>query len=293
MFQKAERKKAKLRLALCGPSGSGKTYGALQVAKGLGGKIAMIDTENGSGELYADVCDYDVAQLEAPYSPDRYIEMIRGAEAAGYNVLIIDSLSHAWTGEGGVLDMHDKAAASSRSGNGFAAWREVTPKHNALVEAILRSNLHIITTMRTKTAYEIVEDDRGKKAPRKIGLAPVQRDGMEYEFTVVLDLSVDKHIATSSKDRTRLFDGQHMVLTPAVGESLLNWLESGVDMDAIKRQQADSIRARIAKCADVEALSALYSEAQTVIHPKTDAALWGGLKEEFGKRGAELKEKAA
>lgn len=289
MFQKAERKKAKLRLALCGPSGSGKTYGALQLAKGLGGKIAMIDTEHGSGELYADLCDYDVARLDAPFSPDRYIEMIQGAEAAGYDVLIVDSLSHAWTGEGGVLDLHDKAAAASRSGNGFAAWREVTPKHNALVTAILTSGLHIITTMRTKTAYEIVENDKGRKEPRKIGLAPVQRDGMEYEFTVVLDLSVEKHIASASKDRTQLFNGRHMVLSPEVGSDLRDWLESGIDLDAVKRQQADAIKARIAKCLDVEALTALYSEAQATIHPARERDLWEEIRGEFKTRGEKLK----
>ena len=174
MFRKAERKQAKLRLALCGPSGSGKTYSALLIAQGLapGGKIALIDTERGSGELYADLTEYDVAPLEPPYTPARYIELIESAEEAGYDVLIIDSLSHAWTGEGGVLDMHDKAAAASRSGNSFAAWREVTPQHNQLVDAILGANLHIITTMRTKTAYDLVDDGRGKKKPVKIGLAP-------------------------------------------------------------------------------------------------------------------------
>lgn len=229
MFRKAERKKAKLRLCLCGTSGSGKTYGALQLAQGLGKKIVMIDTENKSGDLYAHLCDFDIATLEAPYSPDKYIELIKGAEKAGYDVLIIDSLTHAWTGEGGVLDMKDQATKAIKGNNSFTAWREVTPKHNALVDAILQSPLHVITSMRTKTAYEIVENDRGKKAPVKIGLAPIQRDGMEYEFTVVLDLSIDGHIATSSKDRTGLFDGKHMMLKPDTGKMLLDWLETGVE----------------------------------------------------------------
>jgi len=231
MFTKAERKKAKLRLALCGPSGSGKTYSALLIALGLApnGKIALIDTENGSGELYSDIADFDVATLRPPFMPDRYMGLIRGAEQAGYDVLIIDSLSHAWAGEGGILDMHDKATLASRSQNSFAAWREVTPQHNALVETILGSGLHIITTMRTKTAYDMVDDGAGKKKPIKIGLAPVQRDGMEYEFTSVLDLSVEGHIATASKDRTRLLDGKHFVPTPATGEMLREWLEAGKD----------------------------------------------------------------
>jgi len=125
MFRKAERKKAKLRLGILGPAGSGKTYSSLLIAQGLNGSVALIDTEHGSGELYANLIDYDVATLNPPFTPQRYIELIKNAEEAAYNTLIIDSLSHAWSGEGGVLDMHDKASASVR--NSFAAWREVTP----------------------------------------------------------------------------------------------------------------------------------------------------------------------
>lgn len=108
LFNRAERKKAFLKIAITGVSGSGKTYSALQLAQGLGGKIAMIDTENGSGELYSSLCDYDVAPMSAPFSPEKYIEYIHEAEQAGYSVLIIDSLSHAWAGEGGLLEFVDK-----------------------------------------------------------------------------------------------------------------------------------------------------------------------------------------
>jgi len=249
MFRKAERKQAKLRLALCGPSGAGKTYSALLIAQGLapGGKVALIDSERGSGELYADMLAYDVAPLEPPYTPARYIELIRGAEQAGYDVLIIDSLSHAWSGDGGVLDMHDKATAASRSGNSFAAWREVTPAHNQLVDAILGVDLHVITTMRTKTAYDLVDDGRGKKKPVKIGLAPVQRDGMEYEFTLVMDLSVEGHVATASKDRTRLFDGSHFMPTLDTGEALREWLESGKDPAEESKRILKRLKAQVTK----------------------------------------------
>lgn len=244
-FQRAERKKAKLRLCLSGPSGSGKTYSALKIAMGLGGKIAMIDTENGSGELYAHLTEYDVMQLGAPYSPDRYIQAIKESERLGYNVLIIDSLTHAWTGEGGVLEMVDKAAKASTSGNSFTAWRNVTPKHNQLVDAILTSKLHIITTMRTKTEYVIEENDKGKKTPRKIGMAPIQRDGMEYEFTVVLDISTDSHVASSSKDRTGLFDGKPDVLSENTGKTLLEWLESGKSQEEVEKETYDAAVSRV------------------------------------------------
>lgn len=224
-FRKAERKKAKLRLGLCAPSGGGKTLSALLIAQGLGGEIAMIDTENGSGDLYSDRCDYDICPIGPPFSPQKYVAAIKEAEAAGYNVLIIDSLSHAWAGEGGILSEVDRRKGS---GNQFAAWRDVTPMHNNLVNAILQANMHIIVTMRTKTAYDMVKDEKsGKIKPVKIGLAPVQRDGMEYEFTAVFDIRQEDHMATTSKDRTSIFDGQYFIPSIETGKQFLTWLEAG------------------------------------------------------------------
>ena len=229
MFRKAERRKAKLRLAITGPAGSGKTYGALTLAQGLGGRIAMIDTENGSGDLYADLCDYDVETLAAPYSVQKYLAAIHEAEAEGYDVLIIDSLSHAWTGEGGLLDVHSQMTSESKSGNSYVAWRRITPMHNKLIETMLASSCHIIATMRSKTDYAQFQNDRGRTEIRKVGLAPVQRDGMDYEFTVVFDLGME-HTVTVSKDRTRLFDHQVFTITQDTGRILKNWLESGAEV---------------------------------------------------------------
>jgi AAA domain len=141
--------------------------------------------------------------------------------------------------------MHDKATLASTTKNSFTSWREVTPQHNALVDAIIGADLHIITTMRTKTAYDLVDDGKGKKQPVKIGLAPVQRDGMEYEFTLVFDLSVEKHIATATKDRTSLFDGQYFVPSPATGETLRQWLESGKDLVEASRELLESLKERV------------------------------------------------
>ena len=234
-FRKAERRNAKLRLGITGPAGSGKTYGALLVAFGLGGKIAMIDTENGSGDLYSALGDYDVCSLQAPFTVQKYLEAIKMAENAGYDVIIIDSLSHAWAGEGGLLDMQGKIADSGRK-NSFAAWREVTPYHNKLVETILASKCHIIATMRSKMEYIQVENEHGKKEIRKVGLAPVQRDGMEYEFGTVFDLSVN-HFVNVSKDRTSMFDGQMFKLSEDTGRVLKEWLESGIDYDAIRKRK--------------------------------------------------------
>ncbi|MBQ7156111.1 MAG: AAA family ATPase [Synergistaceae bacterium] len=228
MFRKAERRKAKLRLAITGPAGSGKTYGALTLAQGLGGRIAMIDTENGSGDLYADMCDYDVETLSAPYSIQKYLAAIHEAEASGYDVLIIDSLSHAWAGEGGLLDVHQHLTQSMKSGNSYAAWNKITPMHNKLIETMLASSCHIIGTMRSKTDYAQLQNDKGRSEIRKVGLAPVQRDGMDYEFTVVFDLSMD-HSVTVSKDRTGLFDGQIFQITQDTGKILKGWLNSGAE----------------------------------------------------------------
>ena len=226
-IRKAERKKAKLRLGIAGPSGSGKTYGALKTAFGLGGKIGLIDTENGSGDLYADLGEYDVITLPAPFTVPKYLEAIKTFEKADYDVIIIDSLSHAWAGEGGLLDKQGKLA--DRGGNSYTAWRVVTPEHNALVEAMLQSRSHIIATMRSKQEYILETNDKGKQTPRKVGMAPVQREGMEYEFTVMLDVDMG-HNTTASKDRTRLFDGQVFTLNESIGEKLLSWLNAGADI---------------------------------------------------------------
>ena len=232
MYRKAERRKAKLRLAITGPAGSGKTYGALLIAQGLGGKIAMIDTENGSGDLYSAVCDYDILNINAPFDPRKYIQAIHDAENEGYNVLIIDSLSHCWISEGGLLDIKEQLALSGKY-NSFSAWSKVTPLQNKLIEAMLTSKCHIIATMRSRTDYVQVVNDKGHTEIRKVGLAPVQRDGMDYEFSLVFDLN-NEHTVTVSKDRTSLFDGQSFILSPEVGSKLLEWLNSGKDIPDTK-----------------------------------------------------------
>ena len=232
IFRKAERRKAKLRLAITGPAGSGKTYGALQVAQGLGGRIAMIDTENGSGDLYSSICEYDIMNINAPFDPRKYIQAIHDAENEGYDVLIIDSLSHCWISEGGLLDMKEQLATSGKY-NSFSAWSKVTPIQNKLIEAMLTSKCHIIATMRSRTDYVQVVNDKGRTEIRKVGLAPVQRDGMDYEFSVVFDLN-NEHTVTVSKDRTSIFDGKNFTLSSETGATLLDWLNSGKDIPDVR-----------------------------------------------------------
>lgn len=227
LIRKAERKKAKLRLGISGASGSGKTWSALEIATGMGGKIGMIDTEAGRGELYGDDFNYDVIRLDAPFSPERYIEAIKAFEKAGYDIILIDSLSHAWVGEGGILASVDQAGGKTFS-NG---WKAATPRHNAMVEAIVTSKAHIIVTMRVKTEYVVELNDRGKAEPRKVGLSPVQRDGLEYEFTLFMDINQD-HVVHVTKDNTKLFDQQYVKPSQEMGKKLIEWLNSGVDAEA-------------------------------------------------------------
>lgn len=241
VIRKAERKKAKLRLGISAPSGAGKTYSGLLIAYGITGdweKVGMIDTEYGSGELYADLGEYRVISLEPPFTPQKYVEAIKMFEVNGFGAIVIDSLSHAWNGEGGVLEIVDKTSSSK---NKFAAWRDATPMHNELVNAMLGSRCHIIATMRSKTEYILEDDGKGKKVPRKVGMAPIQRDGMEYEFTVMLDMTHD-HVAHATKDRTRLLDGKHFVPSEQTGKELLEWLETGVDAEQRRKDQLEKVR---------------------------------------------------
>ncbi|MDK7759444.1 ATP-binding protein [Providencia rettgeri] len=227
-FAKALRKKAKLRLALTGPSGSGKTYGALEIAKGLGGKTALIDTEKGSASLYSNRFNFDVLELDPPFTPERFIEAIGAAQEAGYDNLIIDSITHEWSGSGGCLELLDGLAKAKYRGNTWSAWSEITPRHNAFLDAILRSDLHIIATMRSKTETAQVDKGNGKKGVDKLGMKSEQRDGVEYEFTTVLDLNHETHTAMASKDRTGLFSNAEVTqLNESTGKKLMDWLNDG------------------------------------------------------------------
>lgn len=224
-FEKASvsRHQARARVALSGPSGSGKTYTALQIARGLGQKVAVIDTERSSAAKYAELFDFAVLELDS-FSPAQYIKALQAAEAQDFEVVIIDSLSHAWNGKGGALEMVDVVQRRYR-GNTFAAWREVTPVHNAMIDAILLSRCHVIATLRTKTEYVLQENHRGRMVPVKVGLAPVQREGIEYEFDIVANLD-QEHTMRVTKTRCPMLD--QVALTQAderVGQVIKAWLQ--------------------------------------------------------------------
>lgn len=206
MFKRATKSQIKLRLALIGISGGGKTYSALSIASHLGRSIALIDTEHGSASKYADIFQFDTCELSS-FHPQNYIDAINAA-GGNYDVLIVDSLSHAWIGKDGALEQVDRIARRSPSSNTFAAWRDVTPLHNQLIEAMLLCRSHLIVTMRSKTEYIMEEyEDKGRRKtrPAKVGLAPIQRDGLEYEFDVVGDMDKDNNLIISKSRCPALF----------------------------------------------------------------------------------------
>jgi len=223
-FKRATRTTKKLRAALLGPAGAGKTRTALEIARGLGERIALIDTEHGSASMYAHLVAFDCLEL-THYSPDRYIEAIGQAEEAGYDVLVIDSLSHAWSGKGGILEFVDR---TKRNGNSFNAWGDATPMHNKLVERLLSCKMHLVVTMRTKMEFVQERDQAsGKTIVRKVGMQPVQRDGMEYEFDLICDID-QSHTLTVGKTRIDLLDGEMIERAGAdFGRRIRAWLEGG------------------------------------------------------------------
>ena len=225
---KAQRKKVFLRLNLSAPSGAGKTYSALLMAYGITGdwgKVAVIDTENGSASLYSHLGEFNVIDLEPPFSPERYVEALKACEDAGMEVVIIDSSSHEWNGAGGCLEINEKLAAAKYKGNTWSAWNETTPRHDAFVNKVLHTRAHVITCTRSKT--ETVLD--GNKV-KKVGMKDIQREGWEYELTVSLSIDRDTHMVTASKDRTGLFfNADPFVITVETGALIRNWCESGID----------------------------------------------------------------
>ena len=223
-FRRAVKRDAKIRFAICGPSGSGKTYTLLRLATELGGPVALIDTEHGSASKYADLFEFDVLELGS-YDPTRLIQIIDYAAGKGYGVLCIDSLSHFWMGKDGELDKVDRAAQRMQSPNSFAAWKQVTPLHNALIDKLISAPLHILASMRAKTEWILDRDDRtGKTVPRKVGLAPVMRDGIEYEFDVCGDMDQENTLIITKTRCPKLTAGIFPKPGKELADVLKEWL---------------------------------------------------------------------
>ncbi|SFN09482.1 AAA domain-containing protein [Paenimyroides ummariense] len=265
-LRKTERKKAKIKMALQGASGSGKTYSSLLLAKGLSNgnldKVAIIDTENGSADLYAHLGNYQVISLKPPYTPEQYIQALNICEQAGMEVVIIDSITHSWEE---LLDFHSKLA-----GNSFTNWAKVTPRQKAFTDKILQCNAHVIATMRTKQDYVLNQKD-GKFIPEKVGLKAVQRDGIDYEFTLVFDIDI-KHFAVSSKDRTSLFINKpEFIISEHTGKKILEWCNMGTsvsELDNINQTAREkivipSLSTEIQNCNSFAELLVLYKKQDT------------------------------
>lgn len=233
-IRKAERRKAKLRVGIFGPSGSGKTMSALKMARGMASswdKVCIIDTEHGSGEMYSHLGEYNVLQIEKPFSPERYMEAIAAAVEAGMEVIIIDSITHEWTGEGGILDLSDQLSRDAR--NSYTVWAKLTPRHNRFIERILEAPCHVICCGRSKQDYTLNQVEKNGKTinvPEKVGMKAMTREGFDYEMTLAFDLTI-KHYATSTKDRTGLFQDQpEFIIDEEAGKKLMEWGDSGQDV---------------------------------------------------------------
>lgn len=226
--RRAEKKKVKFKMAVQGPSGSGKTWGALALAKNLwpDAKVCVVDTENGSSELYADRFEFDTIPLAPPFHTDRYIACIESAVRLGYDVLIIDQISHQWDGDGGILRRKEELDRRPGS-NSFTNWSAFTPEHEKFKQAIVQAPIHLIATMRSKQDHIMVTNEKGKQMPQKVGMAAIQREGFDYEFTLVFDVQMD-HRATVGKDRTGLFNEEIIDLSSAkIAERLRAWIDNG------------------------------------------------------------------
>jgi len=261
-FAPATREAATARIALCGPSGSGKTYTALTLATAMADKVAVVDTERGSASKYApgkagDGFAFDTLAPVA-FDPRGLAKILGEAAAAGYGAVVVDSLTHYWSGPGGILELVDNAAGSSRSGNSFAAWKTVRPYEREIISALLSFPGHVIVTMRTKTEWVIEEDERGKKKPTKIGTKPEQREGIEYEFDIVADLDQENTL-TVTKSRCFELSGAVVRKPDAdLAKQITEWLDGGVDLPDANDYRDQAVEAH----ADIDALRALLAEVK-------------------------------
>lgn len=247
---KAKRQEVSLRIGLSGPSGFGKTYSALVMAYGITNdwnKIAVIDTENGSSNLYSHLGDFNVLVLKEPFNPERYIQAIKTCDESGVKVIIIDSITHEWQGKGGCLELHGKL------GGRFQDWGKITPRHQAFVDSIINASCHVITTVRSKIDYSMDRGENGRTMVVKHGLKPITREGLDYELTVNFELINDKHLAKVGKDRTGLFMGKpEFVINSSTGNKLMSWCSQGISLENVKEE--------IQNASTIEGLKHLYSK---------------------------------
>lgn len=278
-FKKARRSASKMKMSVAGPSGSGKSMSSLLLAYGLTGdwsKIGVVDTENGSANLYSNLGDYNTLTLKAPFSPERYVKAIEVAQKSGVECLVIDSLSHCWEAEGGILQTH-----ANMAGNSFTNWSKLTPVYNRLIQAILQCDMHVIVTLRSKQEYA-VNTSNGKAVPEKLGLKPIARDGIDYEFSIAFDIN-HNHSASVSKDRTGLFrDKVSFTITSETGKKIKNWCESSlIESELQINSFNEQIEHKIKRAETIEKLQELYDGAEMIQNSETLRRLCTDRKEEL------------
>ena len=245
-LEPAQRRHVKIKAGLQGPSGSGKTMSALLLAFGLcesWERVAVIDTENRSADLYAHLGPYQVLPLTPPFSPERYSQAVQVCLQAGVDVIILDSITHEWEF---ILDAH-----SSLTGNSYTNWSKFTPRHQQFIQTLLQADVHILCTIRSKQDYVLTEKN-GKQVPEKVGLKPIQREGTDYELTVVFELDI-RHRAVATKDRTGLFISQpEVIITEGVGRQIREWCNGPTPEPVVP------VAERIGRCATLGELLDLY-----------------------------------
>jgi hypothetical protein len=255
-LETATRKQAKIKLSLAGSSGSGKSYSAILLAYGLCNdfsKICVIDTENHSASLYSHLGAFNVINLIPPFHPEKYIEAIKLCEQSKIEVIVIDNATHAWSGKGGCLELHEKETAKMKIPNSFTAWNAITPIYQKYLDAIINSSCHVISTLRSKTEY-VMSERNGRQVPQKTGTAPMIRDGFDFEMSIAFDLD-QQHKAFSTKDRTGLFqDKEPFVISTNTGKLIHDWCNSVPDVTV------DDVSVRINDCISIKDLLALYQE---------------------------------
>ena len=270
VFHKATKEKAKLRMALTGPSGSGKTYSALNIAQYLGQKVCVLDTEGNSASKYANLFDFCTLSLTDCH-PQNFIKAIDAAVAEGFDVIILDSFSHAYNGKNGLLELADREKMKTSSANGFQVWAKLAPLTNALTQKLLTAPIHIIATLRVKTAYDMQKDDRGKLKPVKIGTEPIQKAGIEYEFDVLGDMDADNNLLIA-KTRCPELNGQIFNKPGKEMADILNaWLNDGVEPAAVKK--ADEGLNKDLSGRQTETAAAAAQQTASAVPPKTTLTL--------------------
>jgi hypothetical protein len=280
-LQKATRSQVKLRLGLSAVSGGGKTYSALLMAYGMTNdweKIAVIDTENNSASLYANLGGFLTYDFKPPYTPERYVEAIKMCEDSGIEVIIIDSVTHEWDGKGGILEI-----SNAMSGNSYTNWAKITPRHDAFISAIMQSKCHVITTVRRKQDYELTKNSEGKVVPIKVGLKEITREGFEYELTLNLNIE-STHYASASKDRTGLFmDKPEFIISKETGKQLIEWCNSGKSFEETQKEEQEryeaEVEAAILEAANSKDVATLTSVWKKYTHLQNNTKFAAKVKE--------------